>query len=463
MADEILFGAIAVGEGFLTRPDLEDALRNQGIAKLGDYLVSRGRLTREQVEAILDIQKINIADRVEAAEAGGLFGQIAVRAGFVTASQVATAVRRQLELGRGGTPAMIGQLLLQMGALTQDQFLEVLRRQDRAAVRCDGCRTHYLVEGLSPGTKFLCRKCLRVVTVPVVAAPAAAVVHHRIGAETFGPYAIEAEVGRSSWSATFRANQRELGRRVALRILRTHAPEPWIIEHLRSVAAQSTSVDHPGYIPTIEVGTVEGIAFLSRAWVDGEPYAAVMAKDRPLPAQVELLERVARVVHRANERGAVHGNLRPSNLFFEGGEPRVVDAGLARLHDSLFSEHAPAPLLTRSPEQIAGAFSLDARTDVYGLGMLLYDLLAGRSPFRRGTLEDVRDAILHQDPPPPSEIDAEAPRELEALCLAALAKERDERPATAADFADDLARWRAGQPVRARAPGRRRWLRKFFE
>src|SRR5262245_3911838 len=117
MASEILFGAIAVQEGFITPAQLEQAMAKQLSQKppelLGNILKSLGFLTAEKVEMILDIQRINVADRVETPEGGGLFGQIAVAAGYVTADQVHECVRRQQELSALGTPSMIGQLFLQ--------------------------------------------------------------------------------------------------------------------------------------------------------------------------------------------------------------------------------------------------------------------------------------------------------------------------------------------------------------
>ncbi len=458
MSDDILFGAVAVNEGFISRPQLDQALREQGTAKLGEFLVARGLVTAAQIEAILDIQKINIADRVERSEEGGLFGQIAIREGYVTTSQVSACVRRQQELAAGGAPAMIGQLLLQKGALSSSQFVDVLRRQEKAGVRCAGCGTSYLVEGLGPGTKFLCRRCLRVLSVPVLQdkADISAQVE-RIVVDSFGPYAIEGDLGRGPWSASFRAMHRGLNCRVALRVLRR--AEPWVVDHLRAVAAASAVVNQPEVVPILEVGEAEGIPFVSRPFVDGEPYGSVAAKTHELAVMVARLERVALALHRAHGRGIVHGNLRAANLFFAGDDVKIVDAGLAPLHDALGDG---ATLSHRAPEQFSPG-PLDARTDVYSLGVLLYELLAGRPPFRRAAPDDVREAVRRQVPTRPSEIDPQAPPDLEAVCLCALAKDRDDRMATAAAFADDLARWRGGQPVKAKRLGRRRWLRKLFE
>src|SRR5262245_46783768 len=147
MSDEILFGAIAVQEGLITPAQLEEALARQLAQKppkrIGEILVEKGVLTAPQVDIVLDIQRINIADRMESPEAGGLFGQIAVQAGFVTVDQVNECVRAQQELAAKGSPTMIGQLLLQKGHLRYDQFIEVLAKQEKFALRCIGCGTHY--------------------------------------------------------------------------------------------------------------------------------------------------------------------------------------------------------------------------------------------------------------------------------------------------------------------------------
>ena len=417
MADDILFGAIAVSEGFLSKELVDRALADHGVTPLGDWLAARGHLTPAQVETILDIQRINVASRVESPD-GGLFGQIAIREGLVSPAAVNEAVKRQ---ARGG---LIGPMLLQSGAISREQIAIVLAKQEKIALRCPGCGVHYLAEGLAPGTKLVCLRCLRVMPVPLVpSGKLVAATSERITSDRFGPFTIVRELGRGPFSVTFLARR---GRAVVLRVL-TRKPDN--LAELRR---------------RIEVAEIEGAIALVRDFVDGEPLA-IAAIRLPLAERVLLLERAAR------ELGGIHGNLKPNNLVV-GHEVTLVDSEVAPLHGA-------SPGSFRAPEQLLGR-EIDSKTDSYALGAMLYEMLAGKAPFRRGTPDELRDAILKLDAAPPTDWNPEAPRDLEALCLRALDKDPVERP-TPDEFAADLARWREGKPVRTTRS--RNWLRRLVE
>lgn len=484
MSDEILFGAIAVQEGLLTPAQLEEALARQMASKpprkIGELLVERGALTAAQVDIILDIQRINIADRMEAPDAGGLFGQIAVQSGFVTADQVNECVRAQQESAAGGAPTMIGQLLLQRGYLKYDQFIEVLARQEKFALRCVGCGTHYLIEGLGQGTKFLCRKCLRVLTVPAFSASAAQRatvlareererpperVSGRSG-ESLGGYVVDTELGRSSHHVVFKARHRDRDRLVALRLIRPDGgPAPrGLLDRLKLNAGLVRGVEHAGIASLVDAGEIEGSAFLAFDFVGGETLGRILMKRaRPLPAVVGILEQAARALHHAHRQGLVHGDLKPSAILVDpSGAPHITDFGLAGLLEEALPGGTTVMPYYRSPE-IVRREAADGRADVWALGAILYEAISGRLPFSGSTPSDVADAVTGRAPVAPTTHKPEAPRDLETVCLQALEKRPANRHATAADFADDLARWLAGRPVSAvRASAPKRWLRNLW-
>jgi hypothetical protein len=417
MADDLLFGAIAVAEGFLSREQLDRALADHGATPLGDWLAARGHLTPAQVETILDIQRINVAARVESPD-GGLFGQIAVREGIVPAAAVNEALKRQ------ASGELIGQRLLKDGAITARQIALVLSKQERVALRCPGCGVHYLAEGLAPGAMIVCLRCLRAMAVPLVPSGAlVGVAAERITRDSFGPFRIERELGRGPFSVTFLARRE---RPVVLRIL---TRRPADLDALRR---------------HVEVIEIEGAIALVRDFVEGEPMALASLK-RSVAGRVAILEQAARAL------AGVHGNLKPANVIVSE-TVACVDAGLSPLHGA-----SPAPC--RAPEQLLGR-EIDAKTDAYALGAMLYEVLAGKPPFRRGTPDELRDAILRLDAAPPSDWNPEAPRDLEGVCLRALDKDPSERPAPD-EFAADLGRWREGKAVRTTRS--RNWLRRLFE
>jgi serine/threonine protein kinase len=207
-------------------------------------------------------------------------------------------------------------------------------------------------------------------------------------------------------------------------------------------------------------------AYLVMELVPGEPLAKLLeSKTLDRPRLLRLLEKVARGIQHAHEKGVIHRDLKPDNILVSGEEPKVADFGLAHLVES-------SPALTRSgavlgtpmymaPEQVEGGQEITARTDVHALGMILYEILAGQTPYSGATLPEVYAKIAHDEPRPPRAIDPSIPWELDAIALKAIEKDPGRRYATAADFADDLRRYLAGEPVLARPVSRmsRIWRR----
>src|SRR5205823_6576722 len=172
----------------------------------------------------------------------------------------------------------------------------------------------------------------------------------------------------------------------------------------------------------------------------------------------------------AHDQKLVHRDLKPGNILLtRDGQPKITDFGLVkRIHSSLGSSDSEASLsLTMTspgtimgtpnymaPEQIwGGSEDIDARADVYALGAILYEGLTGRPPFRGGTVHQTLDLVLNTQPRPPREIRPNVPADLEAICLKSLAKDANQRYASARDFADDLERFLHNLPVLARRRG----------
>jgi serine/threonine-protein kinase len=194
--------------------------------------------------------------------------------------------------------------------------------------------------------------------------------------------------------------------------------------------------------------------------VEGRPLSDALREGKlDRKAALRILEKVARGVAAAHDKGVVHRDLKPSNILIpRSGEPKVADFGLAHLVDSTAeltrTGSSLGTPLYMSPEQVEGrSKEITPRTDVYSLGAILYEILTGRPPHSGETIMEIYGKILREDPPEPKRLDPKIPDELQWVALKALEKDPGRRYPTAHAFADDLARHLAGEPVLARPVG----------
>ncbi|MCI0461125.1 MAG: serine/threonine-protein kinase, partial [Gemmataceae bacterium] len=226
----------------------------------------------------------------------------------------------------------------------------------------------------------------------------------------------------------------------------------------------------PNIVQVFEVGESQGRSFLALEYCGGGTL-----RDRlggtPLPPReaAELLEVLARAMHAAHEKGVIHRDLKPGNvLLTEDGTYKVSDFGLARKVEEAGQTLSGAIVGTPSymaPEQARGhSKEVGPAVDVYALGAILYECLTGRPPFKAASPLDTLLQVQRDEPVPPSQLQSRTPRDLETICLKCLLKEPGERYASARELAEDLARFRADQPILARPVGRleraRRWCRR---
>jgi tetratricopeptide (TPR) repeat protein len=298
-------------------------------------------------------------------------------------------------------------------------------------------------------------------------------------------------LGSGGMGVVFKARQATLDRDVAVKFLRdAHRADPGRRERFLQEARAVARLRHPHLVQLYEFGEVTGAGgvtsqpYLVLEYVSGGSLADLLrGAPQPPGEAARLIETLADAIHYAHQQGVIHRDLKPANVLLQRAEVRgdeqtqvvrgprssppspltgdlcakVTDFGLAKFLAGSDLTHSGDVLGTPSyiaPEQAAGkAGPVSAAVDVYGLGAILYEALTGRPPFAAATVDATLALVRQEEPVPPRRLQPTVPRDLETICLKCLRKEPGRRYATARDLADDLRRFRAGGPVRARPVG----------
>lgn len=275
--------------------------------------------------------------------------------------------------------------------------------------------------------------------------------------QQIGRYRIVRLLGEGAFGRVFLAFDEELERQVAIKV-----PKPERFqssddaELYLSEARMVAALDHPNIVPVHDVGrTEEGAIYVVSKFVEGHDLKELIEKNRPSPDDVpELLAVVAQALHHAHQKRLIHRDVKPANILIEEATriPYITDFGLAiKEEDYLKSGNLAGTPAYMSPEQIRGeGHRLDGRSDIFSLGIVLYELLTGKRPFRGSSSNELMVQISTSEPKSPRERNASLPSELERICLKALAKRASDRYPTAAELADDLLHWNQSPQKEAR-------------
>jgi predicted Ser/Thr protein kinase/tetratricopeptide (TPR) repeat protein len=307
------------------------------------------------------------------------------------------------------------------------------------------------VEMDGSGDVQFCRACAALIDVP------AALKHlpdsPDEGGGRLGRYQIVRELGRGVSGVVYEAKDGDLERRVALKVLDAARMGADPMRRFLREGRLLAKIRHPNVVQIHELGSDGGKVFIAMEFVDGAPFPGTADREEG----IRRLVAVARALDHVHRQGIIHRDLKPSNILVErSGRPVLMDFGIARSDDGATTAATATGAVLgtpgyMAPEQILGNIrDVDARSDVYALGVLLYELVTGRLPVEGSSAVEYAARLKKGPPPPLRSLRPDAPGTLDELCRRALAADKDGRPPSAAAFAAALADWKTGSPSRLR-------------
>ncbi|MBT6154080.1 MAG: protein kinase [Planctomycetaceae bacterium] len=354
------------------------------------------------------------------------------------------------------------------------------------------CGKTYRISKTQVGRKSTCRNCEQVFTLTPAATVASGAnktleaakqsttdsqtqlvgaVASATGPPHLGRYQIQERLGAGAFGAVFRAFDTQLDRQVALKV-----PQPATLGNQRAIerflreAKASARLTHPNIVPVFDAGQDGDSYYFAAAFIDGHPLTdSIEEQPTDFRTSAEIVRKLAEGLHYAHSLGIVHRDIKPDNVMVDkAGEPHLMDFGLARIGHSEEKLTQDGSIMGTpaymSPEQAAGHNEeVKAPSDQYSLGVVLYELISGHTPFE-GPPAIVIYNILNEEIPSPRTINPAVPADLETICLKAMSRDADHRYRDCRQMADDLRRWLDDEPIRARRIGwterATRWCRR---
>ena len=311
--------------------------------------------------------------------------------------------------------------------------------------RCPGC---------GKGLKVKFTGAPRPVSRPLIRPPAEGL---RRSLESIGPYEILAEISRGGMGIVYQARDKSLKKTVAIKVLlRGSESSADELKRFRREAEAAAKLQHSNIVPIHAVGVCQGLHYFVMDFIEGESLSELIARGGISPRQaLDYVEQLADALAYAHAAGVIHRDIKPANVMIDRfGRPQLMDFGLAK---EVGSETQLTQVGTTMgtptympPEQAEGDLAgIDAQSDVYSLGAVLYEMLTGQPPFEGPSTMSILMKVLEQDPERPRQANPRIHPDVEAICLKAMAKDKRDRYRSAAELRDDIRRFKAGEMIEA--------------
>ncbi|RME05079.1 MAG: serine/threonine protein kinase [Planctomycetota bacterium] len=431
--------------------------------RLGDAFVQMGILSQEQVDQILRSLQGNLWNETTA-----LLNILRRHSYFHLSPSV---IKEALELSKSQRISL-GQALVKMRVLTPQQFVSLVGEARREAVICQSCGKSYL---RNPELEcFLCRcgnvllssiaetKLKGLINPSPSSDQEAAEAEDTLPSRKLGEFEILEEIGKGGMGVVFKAKHPELDGVVALKLLlRAETATQTQLQRFEREAETARRLNHPNIVKIWKYGTIQGNPYMAMECIEGENLKQLLKRKHPLPLKqcLHWLQEIALAIHHAHQNQVVHRDLKAANILISSldSSPHITDFGLAKdlntdamLTQSGIKIGTPAYM---APEQAEGKSKYATpSTDIYALGVMLFQVLTGKLPFRGKTPAELFYKIIRTPAPDPRQYRQELSPEVSYVCLKAMAKDPQERYPTALAFAEDIRCILQNQPLKSKIP-----------